>query len=35
MSILLVITGYFKIKEKREDEAEKKKRAHAINFDAM
>lgn len=35
MSILLVITGYFKVKEKREDEAEKKKRAHAINFDAM
>lgn len=35
MSILLTITGYFKVKEKREDEAEKKRRAHAINFDAM
>lgn len=35
LSILLGLTGFFKLKERREDEAEKKRRAHAINFDAM
>lgn len=35
LTILTSLTAFFKIKERREDEAEKRKRAHAINFDAM
>lgn len=35
LTILTSLTAFFKIKEKREDDAEKKKRAHAVNFDAM
>ncbi len=35
LTILLAFTGLFKLKERRQDEAEKRKRAHAINFDAM
>lgn len=35
LTILASLTAFFKIKERREDEVEKRKRAHAINFDAM
>lgn len=35
LTILVSLTAFFKIQERREDDAEKRKRAHAINFDAM
>jgi len=35
LTLLATLTAFFKMQERREDEAEKRKRAHAINFDAM
>jgi integrin alpha FG-GAP repeat containing protein 1 len=35
LTILVSLTAFFKIQERREDDLEKRKRAHAINFDAM